>query len=58
MLLVLGAVPGTGVQGLEPHVAQGEVGVRVTLGLRVLQDALKLLLPWTPLVFGQVEVSN
>ena len=46
------------VEHLQPHVADGQLGVRVSTGGRVLQHALKLLLARTPFLLGQVQVSN
>ena len=46
------------VQSLQPDVAQSNHGVGVIFGSRTLQNALKLLLPRSPLLFGKMEVSN
>ena len=58
LLWYLLPVPGGLVQGLQPHVAQSQHGVGVVLRGRLLQDALKLLLPRTPLLLGQVKVPD
>lgn len=50
------SVSGGLVQCLQPHVTQSQHGVGVVLSGRLLQNTLKLLLTWSPFLFGQVKV--
>lgn len=51
-------VSGGLVQSLQPHITQSQHGVCVILCGWLLQNTLKLLLSWTPLLLGQMKVSN
>ena len=45
-------------QGLQPHVPEGDQGVGVVGGGGVVDDPLELLLARAPLLLGQVEVPH
>ena len=51
------AVSGRHMQGIKPHIAQREHGVRVSFSGWVLNNSFKLLLGGTPLLLYKVKVS-
>ena len=50
------AVPGRCVDCSQPYIAQREKGVSISFS--ILKNLLKFFLPRSPLLFGEVKVTN